>query len=88
MRFLNSYSIFHDLVDDFCRTNLCNLLIMISEYYKLDMERNNGNAMTNILFKSHSYFYAPRTERKPGNILKIFYKILKNTEKILKLIAH
>ena len=88
IRFLNSYSIFHDVVDDSCRTDVCNSLIRISEYHKLDMERNNSNAMTNILFKSHSYFYAPRKERERGNILKIFYKLLKNNEKMLKLIAH
>ena len=39
-----SCSIFQEVLNDSCRTNLCNLLMMISEYRKFNMNSNHGNS--------------------------------------------
>ena len=52
-------------MNETCRTSFCNLLMIISEYRKLNMDGNDGNAMVNILFKNQSCLYSPRSEREP-----------------------
>ena len=44
--------VFPEVVNDTCCTSLCDLLMMISEYHNLNMDRNRGNAMANILLKN------------------------------------
>ena len=86
VKFLQSFSISHEVMNDSCCKNLCNLQMMISEYNKLDVGRNHGNPMTNILFKSHSYFYASCLESGPRNILKRSEKYWKIVEKYWNLL--
>ena len=41
-------------------------------YHNFNMGRNHGNAVANILFKTHSYLYSPCLEREPKQkILKL-----------------
>ena len=56
---------FHEVVNVVCRTSLCNLLMSISDFYGLNMQRNHGMIMANVLFKNYSYLYSPRSKKEP-----------------------
>lgn len=63
--FYNFIVVFYEAVNGTFPTPLCKLLMMISEYYNLIIDKSRGNAMTNILFRNYSYFYFPSKEREP-----------------------
>lgn len=46
-----SYFLVYEVVNDTYGTFLCSLLMIISEYHNLNMDRNHGNAIANILLK-------------------------------------
>ena len=46
-----SYFLVYEVVNDTYGTFLCSLLMIISECHNLNMDRNHGNAMANILLK-------------------------------------
>ena len=48
---LYSYFLVYEVVNDTYGTFRCSLLMIISEYHNLNMDRNHGNAMANILLK-------------------------------------
>ena len=45
----HSYVMFREVVLSTCRISLCNILMVISEFYGLNMERRHGMIMANIL---------------------------------------
>ena len=45
-----SYIVFHEVVNDCCRTSLCNLLMMIAEFYTFDVSRQHDIILSSILF--------------------------------------
>ena len=51
--FVSGFVLFCEVLNYTCRTLLYNLLMIISEYHDLNMDRNHGNTMANILFKNH-----------------------------------
>ena len=59
-----SYIIFHDIVNKICRKSLCNVLMLISEYYSLNMEKKHGMKLANILLKNHTKLYSPRCSKE------------------------
>ena len=59
------YIMFHEVVNAVCRTSLCNLLMSISDFYGLNMQRKHGMIMANVLFKNYCYLYSPRSEKEP-----------------------
>ena len=67
-----SYIIFHEVVKETCCTSLCNLLIMIAEYYGLNINKKHGRIMANILFKNYCVLYSPHSDREPNQkVLKL-----------------
>mgnify|MGYP001794029247 FL=1 len=67
-----SYIIFHEVVKETCRTSLCNLLMMIAEYYGLNINKKHGRIMANILFKNYCVLYSPHSDREPNQkVLKL-----------------
>ena len=66
-----SYFLFHEVVNDTYRTPLFNLVMMILEYDNLNIDRNHGSAVANIILKNHSYLYFVHFERElKSKILK------------------
>ena len=45
---------------------------MISDYHDLNIERNLGNTMENILFKNYKFVYSPHLEREPKQKQNLF----------------
>ena len=44
-----SYIVFHEIVNKVCRKSLCNVLMLLSEFYELNMDKKHGNILANIL---------------------------------------
>ena len=40
--------------------------MMISDYRNLNMDRNHGNGVYNLLFQDHRDLYSPCSEREPN----------------------
>ena len=67
-----SYIVFHEIVNKVCRKSLCNVLMLLSEFYELNMDKKHGNILANILLKNHVNLYSPRSAKEPKqNILKL-----------------
>ena len=60
-----SYIVFHEVVNDCCRTSLCNLLMMIAEFYSFDVSRQHGIILSNILFNNYCILYSPLSTKEP-----------------------
>ena len=59
------YILFYEVYNETCRSSLCNLLMMLSEFYSLGMQRNHGLTMTNILFNNYCQLYSPHSHKAP-----------------------
>ena len=59
-----SYVMFREVVLSTCRISLCNILMVISEFHELNMERKYGMVMANILFNNHAHLYTPRSSKE------------------------
>lgn len=68
-----SYIIFHHINHSVCRTSLCNVLMMIADFYRLDtIERKHGRIISNILFNNYCYLYSPKSSKEPKlKVLKL-----------------
>ena len=60
---LSCYVMFREVANYTCRKSLCNILMIISEFYGFNMERKRGMIMSNILFNNHSHLYTPRSSK-------------------------
>ena len=60
----NSHVMIREVVLSTCRTSLCNILMVISEFYGLNMERRHEMTMANILFNNHAHLYTPRSSKE------------------------
>ena len=48
-----SYIIFHEvLVNFFCRSSFCNILMLVSEMYNFDINPYHGMMISDIMFKN------------------------------------
>ena len=66
-----SYIIFHEVADLSGRSSFCNILILISEMYDFDINRNHGVILSNIIKNfCNMYFRRSCQESKP-KILKL-----------------
>ena len=45
-----SYIMFNIVKDKVCRKSLCNLLIVVSEFYSFTVEKHHGHILANIYF--------------------------------------
>ena len=53
-------------------SSLCNLMMLISESYQLNMNRKHGVILSNMFLKNHCSLYSPRSEKEPKQkILKL-----------------
>ena len=59
-----SYVMFHQVVDYSCRTSLCNVLIVVSELYKFNMNRSHAFILSNI---SYTFFFYKKHVYKNKN---------------------
>ena len=48
-----------------CRTSLTNVLMIVSNIYRLDFKINHGLILLNILFNSYYKLYFPRSKKEP-----------------------
>ena len=66
------YILFHEIANKVCRKSLCNSLMMISEYYTLNIEKRHGIIMSSILLKNHCILFTPRSSKESKQkILKL-----------------
>ena len=67
-----SYIIFHEVVNKVCRNSLCNILMLVSDIYSLNMEKRHGRIMSNILFENYIKLFTPRSTKEPKQkVLKL-----------------
>ena len=59
-----SYILFHEVANNVCRKSLCNSLMLISEYYNLNLEKHHGKIMSNILLKNRCNLFTPRSSKE------------------------
>ena len=59
-----TYVTFREVAAHTCRKSLCNILMMIFEFYRLNMNRGHAMIMSNILFKNHCHLYSPRSPKE------------------------
>ena len=58
------YVMFREVANYTCRKSLCNILMIISEFYGFNLERKHGMIMSNIPFNNHSHLYTPRSSKE------------------------
>ena len=68
-----SYIMFNVVKDKVCRKSLCNLLMVVSEFYSFTMEKRHGHILANILFKNFCVNVTPCSGKEPA------LKMLKNS---------
>ena len=67
-----SYILFHEVVNDCCCTSLCNLLMMIAEFYSFYVSRQHDIMLCNILFNNYCILYSPLSTKEPKQkVLKL-----------------
>ena len=67
-----SYIVFHTVAEHTCRKSLCNVLMVVSELYSLNMDRKHAFTLPNILFKNHCNLHNPTSGKEPKQkILKL-----------------
>ena len=66
------YIVFHDLADLTCRTSLCRVFLLISEFYEFNISQSQSRILCNIFFNNYSSLYSPRSARESRQkILKL-----------------
>ena len=69
------YIMFCEVADNTCISSLCNLMMLISESYQLNMNRKYGVILSNIFLKNYCSLYSPRSQKEPKQkILKLDVK--------------
>ena len=67
-----AYIVFHAVVDHVCRRSLCNVFMVISQLYGMNMEKRHGIILCNILFNNYCKCSNPRsTKESRQKILKL-----------------
>ena len=67
-----SFVIFKVVKDKVCRKSLCNLMMLVSEFYSFGMEKHHGRILANIFLKNFCKSLTPRSIKEPSlKILKL-----------------
>ena len=74
-----SYIMFLHLKNSVCRVSLCNIMMIISDFYCLEnIERKHGQILGNIFFNNYSNLFTPRSSKESKmKVIKLSdYKLL------------
>jgi hypothetical protein len=69
------YIIFEIEKNHICRKSLCNIFMMISDIYNLNMLKKHSVTLANIFLKNHCLFISPKSTKEPAlKVLKLSTK--------------
>ena len=67
-----SFIIFNIIKGLVCRTSLSNILMMVSEFYKFEMQRHHRNIVSNIYLNNLCKLLTPHSNKEPAQkVLKL-----------------
>ena len=66
-----SYILFREIMH-VCRKSLCNALMVIADIYSLNVEKNHGYILSNILLNNYTHMFTPRSSKEASQkVLKL-----------------
>ena len=59
------YIFFYQVSEITCCKSFTRILMIVSDIYRLDVNRNHGFILSNVLFNNHCKLYSPRSKKEP-----------------------
>ena len=66
------FILFNSVKEKVCRTSLCNIFMLISQYYSFNMDKRHGLILSNIFLNNYCKTVTPRSGKEPAmKVLKL-----------------
>ena len=66
------FIIFNSIKDKVCRKSLCNIFMLVAEFYSLNMVKRHGMVLANVFLKNYCVTVTPKSGKEPAlKVLKL-----------------
>ena len=66
------FILFNTFKDKICRTSLCNIFMLVSEFYSFNLKKRHGMIHSNIFLKNYCIKSNPRSGKEPETFVTYF----------------